>query len=155
MTINFHGEGNFEIKCKEGTVITGEKMKINEFEIPGAGEYEVTGISAEMTDGIFTFRSEDMNLTYLRRKNPLNDSELERVKDTDILFIPIFELMESKTAIEVINQIEPKIVLPMFYQTIEQVKEIEGLSPETSDQLKITKLNLPQEERKVIVLTKR
>jgi len=154
MNINYQGEGNFKIKAKEGNIILGEKIQINEFTIPGAGEFEVAGISAESIDGIFTFQSEDMNLTYLKRKNILDDKELERVKDTDILFVPISEWLETKTAIEVINQIEPKIVIPMFYKNVDDVKLLGDASPEIIDLLKISKANLPVEDRRIIAINK-
>lgn len=152
MTITFQGKGNFKIKCKEGTIATGEKMKINDFEASGPGEYEVKGISLEVIDGINIFQAEEMTLTYLSRKTSLDDKELEKVKDTDILFIPVSEIMEAKTSLEIINQIEPRIVIPMFFESLDEFQKIEGISPKIMDQLKISKNLLPEEEREVIAL---
>jgi len=152
MTINFKGGGVFEIKCKEGTIVTGEKIKINNFELPGPGEYEVGGISAEHVDGIFIFSAEDMNFVYLSRKKILNNTELEKVEGTDILFLPVGKIIDIKNALELANQIGPKIVVPMYYDSIDELKKIEGITPEILDQLKISKNILPQEERKIIAL---
>lgn len=152
MIITFHGQGDFKIKAKEGTILTGDKITINDFVISGPGEYEVAGISAEQIDGIFVFRAEEMTLTYLKRKNILNDQELEKVKDTDILFVPVSEIMEPKTALEVANQIEPRILIPMFYKSLSEFQKIEGISPKIMDQLKISKNLLPEEEREVVAL---
>lgn len=152
MIITFHGQGEFEIKAKETNIHLGEKITVGDFEITGPGEYEIKGVSAESIDGIFVFQSEDINLTYLKRKHSLNNSELEKVKDTDILFVPVSGIMDPKTALEVSNQIEPKILVPMFYESIDDFQKIEGISPEVMDQLKISKNFLPEEERKVVAL---
>jgi L-ascorbate metabolism protein UlaG (beta-lactamase superfamily) len=152
MIITYRGDDSLLIKCKEGTITTNGSIKINDFDISENGEYEVGGIIAESVEGIYTFQSEDINLTFIKRNKALSASELEIVKDTDILFVPISEIMDAKTALEVANQIEPRILIPFHYKSIEEFSKIEGIDPEFMDTLKITKNQLPEEERKVIAL---
>ena len=152
MTITFHGEGEFKIKCKEGVICTSEKLQINDMVITRPGEYEIAGISVESIDGIFIFYAEDMNLVYLKRNKILNDTELEKVESADILFMPVGKIIEPKIALEITNQIEPKILIPMYYDSMDELKKIGGISPEAVDQLKISKNLLPQEERKMVAL---
>lgn len=152
MTITFEGGGKFKIKCKDASIITGETIRINDFEINGPGEYEVAGISAESIDGVTNFYVEDINLTYLRRSKILNNEELEKVEGTDVLFLPVGEIIDPKIAMEVANQIEPKILILMHYKSIDELQQIKGLVPEVMDELKLTKNMLLQEERRTIAL---
>jgi len=73
--------------------------------------------------------------------------------------------LDAKRAVSIINQIEPKIVIPMHYMEpwlselkfdslLDFIKEI-GMDHETLDVLKIQKADLPPEERKLIVLNKK
>lgn len=68
--------------------------------------------------------------------------------------------IDAKTAVEVINQIEPKIVIPMHYKVSDLnvtldgpekfVKEL-GLTPEKVAKYKIAKKSLPAEETKLVM----
>jgi len=151
MTITYQGDGKFKIKCKEGIIETGEHIKINNFEITGPGEYEVAGLSVEMLPGIGMIYAEDMNIVYFA-KDTLTESELEKVENTDILMIPVDEKMTAKSALEIANKIEPKIIIPMYYKSIDEFTKLEGISPEKLPELKVSKNILPEEERKVVVL---
>lgn len=152
MTITFYGKNKFKIKCKEGIITTGESIKINDFTLTEPGEYEVAGISVENIDGIYNFFAEDINMTYLKRNKILTNTELEKVEGADILFLPVGEIIEPKTALEIANQIEPKILIPMHYQSVEELKKIKEFSPEVIDELKLSKNAFDTEERKVIAL---
>ena len=96
-------------------------------------------------------------------QDKLTDEQVEAIGDVDILMIPVGGnyTIDSKQAMEVISQIEPKIILPMHYKlpglTVDLagvdkfVKEL-GLTPEKIDKLKIVKKNLPTEETKLVLL---
>jgi hypothetical protein len=60
---------------------------------------------------------------------------------------------------EVINQIDPSVVIPMYSENpslgragLESFAKEEGISSEGIEQLKFTYNDLPQEERKVVIL---
>lgn len=156
MQILFFGEGKFQIKTKVATINTGEQIKINDFIIPGPGEYEVAGVEVENRDGMTFFRAEDINIIYLdKRKKPFDEKEVESIDDDmDILMIPIGggEVFDPKEALTAIGEIEPKIVIPMHFTDITEFSKVEGISFEKIDALKINKSSLTEEERKIIIL---
>jgi len=151
MIISSEGSNKFKIKCKEGTIFVGDNIKINDFEISGPGEYEIGGISVERIDDISIICSEDMTLVYLNSNKPLKDKELEKVEETDILFMPFGEIVDLKVSMELSNQIEPKVLIPTRYKSIEDMKKIKDIVPEIIKEYKISK-NLLPEERKIIVI---
>ena len=85
-------------------------------------------------------------------KDTLTEAELEKVENTDILLIPVDEKMSAKSALNIANRIEPKILIPMYFKTLDEFNKLEGISPEKLPELKINKSLMPQEERKVVVL---
>ena len=94
----------------------------------------------------------------------LSDEQVQAIGDIDILMIPVggTYTINSKEAVAVISQIEPKIIMPMHYKTPDLKVDIEsadkfikelGLTPEKTDKFKMVKKNLPTEEMKLIVLS--
>lgn len=85
----------------------------------------------------------------------LDSAQLEKLDGVDVLMIPVGgkHTIDAETAIKVINQIEPKIVIPMHYQTtaksdllpVEDFFKDMAVSPEPQDRLKITQRDLPEE----------
>lgn len=155
MHIVYFGKGDFQIKSKQAIITLGENCQINDFTIPGPGEYEVAGIRVESFDGILFFVIEGLITAYLdRRKKPLTEKETEKLEDVDILFIPIGggEVYSPEEAWQVIKDIEPKIIFPMHYQNLKTFSRLEGVSPEILDEIKI-KGELPEEiSRRIIIL---
>lgn len=148
------------------------------FIIQNPGEYENRGIAirgiqtfhddkqgAERgLNTVYTIKAEEMVICHLGDiGHTLSDQQIEDIGDVDVLMIPVGGVytIDAKAAVEVINQIEPKIVIPMHYKVPglevpldgpeKFVKEL-GLTPEKIDKLKITKKNLPTEEVKLIML---
>ncbi len=147
------------------------------FIIDGPGEYEKQGISVrgissfhDKSNGkerglntIYVLKAEDMNICHLGDlgQEKLEDKQLEEIGDVDILMIPVggTYTIDHKEAVNVISQIEPKIIIPMHYKLKDLkvdiggldkfLKEI-GLTPEKVDKLKIVKKNLPVEEMKLV-----
>lgn len=88
---------------------------------------------------------------------------MEQFEGTDILLIPVGGnfTIGAKKAVEVVSQIEPRIVIPMHYKVpglkidldgVEKfIKEL-GLKPTYEDKLKISKKDLPQEDMELVVL---
>ncbi len=128
---------------------------------------------------VFRIEAEDMRLAHLGSLNRLlTDAELAQLQDIDILFVPVGGLahrqdgamaeagrvLSPKLAAEVVNQIEPRIVIPMTFlvdglkESLEPVdaflKAMGVPKPEEMAKYKMLKKDLPQEEMKVIVLTR-
>lgn len=143
------------------------------------GEYETKGIfiqgipsshdekngSERGANTIFLFTLEDMKLAHLGDQGTvLTDDQLEKLEGVDILMIPVGGIytVDAKKAAEVVNQIEPRLVIPMHY-AIPGLKiklnpvnkfcdEMGTKTNGAEDRLKISKKDLPVEETKVIIL---
>lgn len=163
MTITHAGQGRIIIKSKDATITLGKTLKIGEKTLPGRGEYEVSGVEAEgYDDGIFLIRTEDVFLLYLDRiDRELTDQELEEVNLADILFVPVggdkpdsdgAPVLTPERAVKVINQVDPRIVIPTHFASIEPFRAAEGKPLEVQKELKVTRSTLPQEDRVTIVL---
>lgn len=148
------------------------------FVIRNPGEYEKNGVRIQGISSwhdnangnqrgpntIYIFTSEEMNLCHLGDlgQERLTDQQVEAISDVDILMIPVGGnyTIGPKEAVEIISQIEPKIIIPMHYKipgltvdidTADKfVKEL-GLTPEKTDKFKIQKKMLPAEEMKLVM----
>lgn len=153
------------------------------FVISGPGEYEskgvfVYGVSSfhdkqtgaergKNTIYVIKLLDEDITIAHLGDLgHVLSDKELERLEKIDILLIPVGGkyTLGAKEAVEVISQIDPRIIIPMHYKIAglktddlagvdDFTKEI-GIKTENVNKLKISKKDLPQDETKVVVLDK-
>jgi L-ascorbate metabolism protein UlaG (beta-lactamase superfamily) len=148
------------------------------FIITGPGEYEAKGIyvygiplvkktkekKAPYTT-LYSFNIDDIFVGHMSELDrELTEHELDQLGRIDILLLPVGdrECLDPKTAIEVISQIEPRIVIPMQYKLpglkLDQnpidafLKEYGVKDIEKVDKLKITKKELPAEETKIIAL---
>lgn len=148
------------------------------FVIKNAGEYDIKGVAVQ---GIESYHDEKeggergLNVIYrIEISNisvahlgdlghALDNKQVEALAGTDILLIPVGGkyTIDAKKAVEVVNQVEPRIVIPMHYKTpglkldidgVDKfIKEI-GLKPTEEEKLKITKKELPQEDMELVVL---
>jgi len=151
----------------------------NPFIIDTAGEYEMKGVFIEGVESwhddkegkergkniIYRIEMEDISITHLGDLgHTLDAKQLEKLEGTDILLIPVggkYTINAAK-AVEVISQIEPRIVIPMHYKipglkidvdgADKFIKEL-GLKPRQEEKLKISKKDLPQEDMELVVLS--
>ena len=144
-----------------------------------AGEYDYKGILVEGIDSfhddkegkerglnvIYRFEVEDISIVHLGDLgSPLDNGQLEKLAGTDILLIPVGGkyTLDAKKAVEVISQIELRIVIPMHYKikdlkididTVDKfIKEI-GVEPTYEEKLKISKNDLQQEDMELVILS--
>jgi len=154
-------------------------LRGNPFVVNCAGEYDVKNVLIEGIDSfhdesqgaergrnlIFRLEIDDISVVHLGDLGKsLDNSQLEKLAGTDILLIPVGGkyTLDAKKAVEVIAQIEPRIIVPMHYQTedlkIEGLDGIEkfikefGLTPSYEEKLKISKKDLPQEDMELVIL---
>ena len=154
-------------------------LRGNPFIIDCAGEYDFKGVLVEGIDSyhddkngterggniIYRIEIDDISVAHLGDLGQiLDNAQLEKLVGTDILLIPVGGkyTIDAKKAVEVIAQIEPRIVIPMHYKTKDLkieldgidkfIKEI-GLTPTYEEKLKISKKDLPQEDRELIILS--
>ena len=153
---------------------TLQGRKDSSFVINSPGEYEVKGafvygIPANGEAGIFKViylvEAGGVRLAHLGalRQSKLSQVQLEKLEGVDILLLPVGggDALTAKQAMEVISQLEPRVIVPMNYKTpgikakldgLEAFKKEAGGKFETVDKLKITRKELPEEETRYIVI---
>ncbi|MGE5425682.1 MAG: MBL fold metallo-hydrolase [Bacillota bacterium] len=150
------------------------------FVIDAPGEYDVKNVLVEgvasfhdASEGkergnniIFRLEIDDISIVHLGDfgQTSLDSAQLEKLAGTDILLIPVGGkyTIDAKKAVEIIAQIEPRIVIPMHYKTEDLklddldgvdkfIKEI-GLTPTYEEKLKISKKDLPSEDMELVIM---
>lgn len=147
------------------------------FVVDTAGEFDVKGVIIEGIRSyhddnqgkdrgeniIFRFDIEGLSLAHLGDLGDvLDNKQLEKIGGVDILFIPVGGkyTIDAKKALEIISQVEPRIVIPMHYKikglkididgVDKFVKEL-GIEPNYEDKLKINKKDLPTEDMRLVI----
>lgn len=94
----------------------------------------------------------------------LTPEQLEQVGDVDILFVPVGgkECLDPKKAKEVVEQIEPRVIIPMCYDTENNNLDLGSLDAfltvmgskvdEPMDSFKVKRSDLPEDNSKLLVL---
>ena len=155
--------------------LTGEPLVIK-----GPGEYETKGISIKGilsfhdnkegkergTNTIYVIEVEGIKICHLGDlgEEKLNDEQVEEINGVDILMIPVGGTftINGEDAVEIINQIEPRIAIPMHYKIPGLSVKMDGVDvflkemgigkKEVVDKLTIKKKDLPQEDMEVVVM---
>lgn len=148
-----------------------ETLSGSPFVIATPGEYELRGIVIEgiRADNhtLFILEWEGLRLCHLGALSDKNlpDATREQIGTPDILFLPIGGggALDMEEAIAVMNQIEPRIVIPMYYAMpgfkalpLEKpdafLKEV-GSTAKPEEKVTIKKKDVPQEETMIKVLS--
>ena len=158
------------------SAITGNPLIIN-----GPGEYEMKGTfiygkrayhdnkNGLERGAITIYLIEEAGITVAHlgdfNQDDLVDEQMEFLKNVDVLLVPVGGTysLNSDGAIKIINEIEPRVIIPMHYKcpgvkisldgVDKFINEI-GLSPEKLDEFKISKESLPQNDMKLVILNK-
>ncbi len=152
-----------------------DKSSGESFLINGPGEYEVKdiymrGIRSKSKKGdlntIYLISLDEVKLAFLGGfgEKELSEEELDAFGDIDILMLPVGDkdsVLNYKEAVNVINQVEPKIIIPMYYKTSgvkidldgpeKFLKEV-GIKPEKVEKVKIISKELPTDESKLFLI---
>lgn len=156
-----------------------KSLRGNAFVIDCPGEYDFKGVLVEGIDAyhdekngsdkgsniIFRIEIDDISITHLGDlDHVLSSEQLERLNGTDILLIPVGGkyTLDAKKAVEVISQIEPRIVIPMHYKVDDLKLDIDGvdkfikelgIEATYEEKLRISKKDLPQEDMELVILS--
>lgn len=143
------------------------------------GEYEVRGIfvtgiqtwrgpgakgEAKEENTVFVFEFGDLTACHLGDlSRVLTQAQVESMPNIDVLMVPVGGggALDSDKAAEVISQLEPRIVIPMHYQTPYVTLSLDPLSKflkemGVADQvpletLRVTRSQLPNESQVVVL----
>lgn len=157
-----------------------EALSENALVIDGPGEYEIKGVEVK---GVFSFHDdkegkerggntiyvieiEGIKIAHLGDlgQSKLAAEQVEKIDGVDILMIPVGggDTIDGETAVEIINQIEPRIVIPMHYKIAGLNAKLDGVDvflkemgvakKDAVDKLTLKKKDLPEEETQVVVM---
>ena len=147
--------------------------------IKSAGEYDIKGVMIEgvlsyhdASQGqergnniIYRIEMDDITICHLGDLgHVLDNKQLERLEGIDILLVPVGGkyTLDAKLAVEVISQIEPRIVIPMHYKIKDMKIDIDGvdkfikelgIEAAYEEKLKINKKDLPAEDMELVILS--
>jgi len=156
-----------------------DALRGNPFIINTAGEFDVKDV---LIEGILSFHDEkkgaergsniiyrieidDITVCHLGDLgHTLDNKQLEKLEGIDVLLIPVGGkyTLDAKKAVEVISQIEPRIIIPMHYKVDGLVADIDGvdkfvkelgITPTYEEKLKISKKDLPSEDMELVILS--
>ena len=157
-----------------------EKISGSPFIIDGPGEYEKKGVeilgiasfhdkkngSERGENTIYVYRMDGLKTCHLGDLGgKLSDKQVERLNEVDILMVPVGGIytLNAEEAVLVVEQLEPKIVIPMHFKTRDLSFELEPLEKFLKEigkenitpigKLTVTPSSLP-EEMEVIWLKK-
>lgn len=150
----------------------------NPFVIDSPGEYEIKDVfvfgiptfhdnkkgSERGQNTVFMFDIEGIKVVHLGDLgHTLSEEILEKISGADVLLVPVGGVytLGLKEVLEVISDIEPKIIIPMHYKIDglnidikplnDFAKEMGIENKEPLDKLSINKKTLPEEEEVVIL----
>jgi len=157
-----------------------KSIKGDPFLISNSGEYEIKDVFIQGIfswhdnkegkergiNTIYTIESEEIKICHLGDlgQGELTSQQLEAIGEVDILMIPIGGgyTISAKEAIDIMSQIEPKIVIPMHYALPKLKIKLEGLDKflktlgikdvQPLSKLAIKKKDISEQEAKIIVL---
>ena len=154
----------------------GEKESITlsgtPFTLSAPGEVETKNVLITAVQGhdakhvLIRIDTEQMSLAHLGSTNKqLTDEQLEVVGDVDILCIPVGggDNYDAEQAVKAVNSVEPRIVIPIAHKSDNEpsaepvtnfLKSIGSAENKPETKVIIKKRDLPQEETKVVVLSK-
>jgi L-ascorbate metabolism protein UlaG (beta-lactamase superfamily) len=151
------------------------------FVIRAAGEYDVKGVAVQGVESyhddkegkdrgvnvVYRLEIDDISISHLGDLGHILDNkQLEVLVGTDILLVPVGGkyTLDAKKAVEVVSQVEPRIVIPMHYKlpglAVEGLDGVDkfikemGIKPTEEDKLRIAKKDLPAEDMELLVLKK-
>lgn len=163
--------------------VSGTQARPEPMVITAPGEYEVQGVSVFGTasfhddkqgeergkNTIFRIHVDEVVVAHLGDLgHVLSTKQVEEINGVDVLLIPVGGVytIDSATAVKVIEQVEPAIVIPMHYKTkgmassFDKVagvdvflKEVGADSARRETKLALSKGNIP-EDREFVVLEK-
>lgn len=144
--------------------------------VDGPGEYELAG---SLIEGVATYRDkqrgkalgkntaflihlDDISVCHLGAlAHTLSSSQIETLKDADVLLVPVGggTALDAASAAEVVSQLEPRIVIPMYYGTPTEpldpvdrfCKELAVTDLTVHPRIQVTKSSLPEETRVVLL----
>jgi L-ascorbate metabolism protein UlaG (beta-lactamase superfamily) len=157
-----------------GSAVKGEPKVVTR-----PGEYEIKGVfirgiqtwrgsavrgEAKEENTVYVFEFGGLTLCHLGDlSKPLTQAQVESMPDIHALLVPVGGggALDADKAAEVIAQLEPRIIIPMHYQTqyttlkldplARFLKEMGAVEHEPQESVRITRSQLPEEPQLVVL----
>lgn len=157
------------MSCDDGLHNNADAIRGEPYVIIHPGEYEtkdvfiygVPAISNKTKITLFKIFSEDISVAHLSAlSGALSDEQIDRLGNVDILLVPVGgQALDAKKAVEVISQIDPRIVIPMDadgqksdQKLINDFVKNSGLKAEKLEKFKVAKKDLMTEDTRIVAL---
>ncbi len=159
------------------TLSHGKTSSRDSFIIDGPGEYVVKGIGVKSISGFQKFQEKELNTIHIidvdkikichlgdLGQKQLTDRQIEEIGQIDILMVPVGgkDVLNAGQAVKAIEQIEPRMVIPMHYKlpglkvdlnNLSGFLEEMGVSEKTAvDKLNLKKKDLTSEKTEIVVM---
>jgi L-ascorbate metabolism protein UlaG (beta-lactamase superfamily) len=135
-------------------------------EINFPGEYEVKGIEIQgfpipgesnekYTKTIFAITWEEMRFVVLGHlSGPLPAAMIEDLGEPDVLFVPTGDshFIEAGDAAKLIKQLEPKVIVPIYYKTPNDLAKAMGVKPEEEEKFVFKKKDIVTMKNKLVTI---
>lgn len=154
MVIQYLSDNRFLIKTKGTEITAGNPTIANGLTLAGPGEYEVGDAHIQGFPNAYLISAEDLNLLYVDNPRGLSDDTVKKIEeDIDILLLSLdADAVNIKAVTKLVNDLDPNIAIPAVDDTTHPFcKEIGGCQPPIPE-LRISKKDLVEEVRKVVVL---
>lgn len=144
---------------------TGD-FNIDGFEIKGVPtKHDNEGGNKRGNNIVYCVAAEGLKLCHLGDLgHALTEQQLQEIGKIDVLMVPVggYYTIDAKTAVQVVNQIKPKLVLPMHYKPenssislpiagVEQFNKLLGWDIVKVDELEVSQSSLPPKNREIIL----
>lgn len=165
-----------DIVCISSDDMDPEAVSGEPFVVDIPGEYEAKNVFIyalpwrKEKDGskgiLYRFQVEDITVAHVAALDRVvPNAALEILEGVDVLILPIgnHDSLSVKQAAEIISRIEPRVVVGIDYavdglklkrQAPEPFLKELGMKAERTDKLKLSKKDLPTEDRKIYILEK-
>jgi L-ascorbate metabolism protein UlaG (beta-lactamase superfamily) len=164
LTDDYHEKAKLIKGCEKAQIINWP----GEYEVQGAAIISIPAFTNEQEEGdsdkgrvlIFSFLIDDIRICHLGEiGQTLDEDILEKIGDVDLLIVPVAckRALDNKKIHNVIEEIEPRIVIPMFYDNDEDLekflKEVGVAEHEVVESYEIkSKSALPEDRTDFVVL---
>lgn len=148
MNFSYSSNDEIVINTKGRNIILGNQVKIGEFMVPGAGEYDIASIQCEvdeLTRGLVYFiYAEDLVITYLDELNQ-EITKLDDAAGTVILVLDIRSNDDYSQIKPILKALEPSYLFLRGAGVTEELKKTLNLPLHPTNVLKVQKASLPLE----------
>ena len=148
MQISYQPDGSLSLAIKNKIIRLGGEVRIDDYVIPGAGEYDVAAVQCEahaLTGGLAYFlRAEELTVTYLSGLLP-DVTRLDEASSTDILIAYLTSDATPEQFKPILKSVEPVYVFLAGPGATAEFGQSLALTPLEGDSLKVTRSSLPLE----------